>query len=126
MNATQTMTGRCSRWAATGLAVLVLAACASPQPPRERLTLAQASLEAAASSGAPELAPAEYDRARTKLEAAKVALGRNEYGKAHVMAEQAEADALVARHKAGAERARRATEEVNAGLKALREQTMRR
>lgn len=126
MKATHTSIGLHSRWLTAALAVSVLAACASTPPPRERLSLAQASVEAAATSGAPQLAPAEFERARSKLEAAKIAMARNEYGKAHVMAEQAEADALVARHKASAERARRATEEVNAGLKALREQSLRR
>ncbi|NBD22118.1 DUF4398 domain-containing protein [Aquabacterium fontiphilum] len=126
MKATHTSIGLRSRWLTAALAVSVLAACASTPPPRERLMLAQASVEAAASAGAPQFAPAEFERARTKLEAAKVAMARSEFGKAHVMAEQADADALVARHKAGAERARQATEEVNAGLKALREQSMRR
>jgi hypothetical protein len=106
-----------------GLCCSVLVACASTPPPRERLVLAEAAVDAAVSAGAQELAPTELAQARKALEAARLAVAREENAKALVMAERAEVDGLVARNKASAERSRRAYEEVQNGLKALREQS---
>lgn len=117
--------GSRTRWWIAGLMTATLMACASTPPPRERVLLAGAAVDSAVSAGATELAQAELERARSKLEAAKVAMARGDNARAQVLAEQAEVDGLVARNKAGEERARRAAAEVQKGLQTLREQGAR-
>lgn len=114
---------RMARLMATGVcAVGALAACSSPPVPREQLAVGKASVEAAQTAGAGELAPVELNMAREKLGQATVALHDKQYVTARRLAEQADVDAQVARSKATAERSRRAAEEVSASLKTLRQQ----
>lgn len=115
--------GRQHFWIAACMASS-LVACAST-PPQEQILLAGAALDGAMSAGASEMAPAELLMARNKFEAAKVAAAKGDNDRARALAEQAEVDAVVARNKAGAERSRRALEEVQQGLNALREQGLK-
>ena len=103
-------------------AVAALAGCSSPPVPKPQLAVGQASVEAAQTAGAGELAPVELNRAREKLALAQAAVKDKKYEQARVLAEQADVDAQVARTRAGAERSRRAAEEVTASLRTLREQ----
>lgn len=114
---------RLARFMATGIcAVGALAACSSPPVPKEQFAVGKASIEAAQTAGAAELAPVELNMARDKMGQATVALHDKQYVTARRLAEQADADAQVARSKATAERSRRAAEEVTASLKTLRQQ----
>lgn len=114
---------RLARFMATGAcAVGALAACSSPPVPREQLAVGKASIEAAQTAGAAELAPVELNMARDKLGQANAALHEKKYVEARRLAEQADADAQVARSKATAERSRKAAEEVSASLRTLRQQ----
>jgi hypothetical protein len=103
-------------------AVGALAGCSSPPVPREQLAVGTASVEAAQSAGASELAPVELNQAREKLSLATAALRDKQLVAARRLAEAADADAQVARSKANAERSRRAADEVLAGLQTLRQQ----
>ncbi len=125
MKATHLRLGPRTQLCAAVLLTSALVACASTPPPRERLLLADAAVDGAVSAGATELAQAELARARSKLEAAKLAMAQGNNARAQVLAEQAEVDGLVARNKAGEERARRAAAEVQQGLQILREQVTR-
>lgn len=103
-------------------AVAMLAGCSSPPVPREQLAVGQSSVDAAQSAGASELAPVELNRAREKLAQAQAAVRDKHLVAARRLAEQADADAQVARTRANAERSRRAAEEVMASLRTLRQQ----
>ena len=103
-------------------AVSALAGCSSPPVPREQLAVGTASVEAAQSAGAGELAPVELNHAREKLSLATAALRDKQLVAARRLAEEADADAQVARSKANAERSRRAADEIVAGLQTLRQQ----
>jgi len=102
-----------------------LGGCASAPPAEPALAAGAASIDAARSSGAPELAAAQMNEARTKLERARALaqVGRNR--EAIRLAEEAEADAQLARAVAASERSRRAVTEVEASLATLRDELRR-
>ncbi|MCY7316662.1 MAG: DUF4398 domain-containing protein [Rubrivivax sp.] len=102
-----------------------LAACASDPPATAALAASASSYEAARSSGASELAAAELNNARTKLERARALAQSGKNKEAVRLAEQAEADAQLARAMAASERSKRAVAEVDASLRTLREELNR-
>lgn len=103
-------------------AISLLAGCASKPVPREQLAVGKSSIESAQTAGADELAPVELTRARDKLAQAQAALQDKKYALARRLAEEADADAQVARAKANAERSQKAADEVTASLQTLRQQ----
>lgn len=106
-------------------AAALFVGCASEPPVAPALAASSASLEAARSSGAPELAGAELNESRTKLERARALAQAGRTREAIRMAEQADVDAQLARARAGNERSRRALAEVEASLRTLREELNR-
>lgn len=115
-----------------GVAALALAAAAllagcgsSAPPPAAALAASNASVEAARAAGAAELASVEMTGARNKLERARALAQQGRNRDAIRMAEEADADAQVARALAGSERAKRAVAEVEAGLATLRQELQR-
>ncbi len=104
---------------------LAVAGCASSVSPAPSIAAGAASVEAARSAGAPELAAVNINEARTKLEKARaLATAGDEVG-AMRMAEQADVDAQLARAKAGSERSRLAVTELETGLQTLRDELNR-
>ena len=97
-------------------ALLLLVACASAPPPVQEMADAGRALQAAAAADAESLAPAAFDKARQKLEAAKTALQAGEHLRAHRLAEQALVDAEVAQAAADAEKAARAAAALRAQI----------
>ena len=119
---------RLATWQRVGaplLCVGVLAGCASEPPVAPALATSTASLDAARSAGAPELAAAELNEARTKLERARTLAQAGRNREALRMAEQADVDAQLARARASSERSRRSLAEVEASLRTLREELNR-
>jgi hypothetical protein len=111
---------------AAACCALLLAACgSSAPPPNAALAASGASLEAARAAGAAELASVEMTGARNKLERARALAQQGRNRDAIRMAEEADADAQVARALAGSERAKRAVAEVEAGLATLRQELQR-
>jgi hypothetical protein len=104
---------------------LLGAGCASAPPPNEQLAVATASIDAARAAGAAEHAAVELNGARAKLEQAQRLAQAREFAKARELAEQADADAQVARSKAGLQRSQLALAEVEEGLRLLREELER-
>lgn len=107
------------------LGAALLGACASGPPPTAALAASTASYEAARSAGAPEYAAAQLNTARTKLERARALAQTGKNVEAIRLAEQADADAQLARATAASERSRRAVAEVEASLRTLREELSR-
>ena len=113
--------------AATAMALLSLAACASAPVPTEQMAVARKAVERA--SGTPEIvqwAPTELERARMKLALAEQAMSKKDYAEARRLADQAEADAVLAEAHAQAMKNQRAVTEVRAALGSLREELARR
>jgi len=107
------------------LCIGVLAGCASQPPAAPALAAGSASLEAARSSGAPELAANDLAEARNKLDRARTLAQNGQNREAVRLAEQADVDAQLARARANTERSRRAVAEVEASLRTLREEMNR-
>jgi Domain of unknown function (DUF4398) len=96
-----------------------LAACASIPPPVQDVAEAERAVQAAADAGAGTVAPAEFEKARGKLEAAKSALQAQQHLKARQLAEQALVDAELAQVTAEAEAGARAATEIRAQIRDL-------
>jgi alanyl-tRNA synthetase len=93
-----------------------LAACTSVPAPVQDVAEAERAVQEAAAADAEALAPAELDKARRKLEAAKSALAAQENLRARQLAEQALVDAELAEITAGAEQAARTAAELRAQI----------
>ena len=104
---------------------LALTGCANTPSPAPALASTSASIEAARSAGAPELAAVELNEARNKLERARALAAAGDERGAIRLAEQADVDAQLARARAGSERSVRAVTELEAGLQTLREEINR-
>jgi hypothetical protein len=118
----------CPTWfpaaAASALAVVGLAACASTPVPNERIAVAQASVQRAEQSGAQELASVELSTARDKLQSAERAAAHHEEGPATMLAEQANVDAQLAEATAQEHRSHEAAMQLDASLRALRQEAV--
>ena len=104
---------------------LAIAGCAQTPSPAPSMAASAASVEAARSAGAPELAAAELNEARSKLERARALAAAGDERGAIRLAEQANVDAQLARARAGSERSRLAVTEIEAGLQTLRDELNR-
>ena len=112
---------------ACAAAVLMLAACTSPQkaPATADVAVSKNAVENAVSAGAAELAPAEINAARDKMVRANAALAARDYALARDLATQAQADAKLAQSKASSAKATAAADALNADLRVLREEVER-
>ena len=108
--------------AAGAVLMLALAACASSPIPNEKIAVAKASVQRAEQSGAQELAPVELSTARDKLQRAEKAAADHDAQPATMLAEQADVDARLAEATAQQHRSHKARTELEASLRALREQ----
>jgi hypothetical protein len=101
------------------IVLLTLAACASIPAPVQDVAEAERAVQAAADAGAETVAPAEFEKARGKLEAAKSALQAQQHLKARRLAEQASVDAELAQVTAEAEADARTAAEIRAQIRDL-------
>lgn len=108
---------------AAAVALLVLGACASGEPPRAELGAADAAIQAAQRSGAGERAPVELNNARTKYQNANAAMRDEDYDRAARLAREAEIDAQLAAAKAQAETSREAARQVRQDTTTLQRET---
>jgi hypothetical protein len=107
-----------ARRLAVGITLAALAACANVPAPLQDVAEAERAVQAAADANAATLAPAAYDQARGKLEAAKTALQAQEHLKARQLAEQALGDAELAEITAHQQEAERAAAEIRTQIRA--------
>jgi hypothetical protein len=104
---------------------VTLTACSTQPRPEAALAASSASLDAARSAGAGELAPESLQQAQSKLARARLLAQAGQSQDAMRLAEQAQVDAELARAQASSERSRRAAEAVQASLRSLREELNR-
>lgn len=112
---------------AAACAALLAAGCAtvSGPPPTDQLAVAQAAVSDASSAGGPEYASADYRNAQRKLTGAHAALSVGDNRTARDLAEEAEVDARLAATRARSTKAVRAAAEVQASIRALRDEIAR-
>lgn len=108
------------------LALLALGGCATTSnAPVEQLAVARSAVNDAASAGSAEYAPVDLRSAQEKLDRANAAMADKRYDDARRYAESAEADAKLAAVTARSAKAQRAVNEVESGIRALREEIAR-
>ena len=103
---------------------LALGACASSAPNSE--IRAAKAVVADVEPLATQYAPHELQAAKDKLSRAEAAMTRYDYVLARWLAEEAQADARLAKSLAESERKRREVAEVDKGIQDLRQQLERR
>lgn len=119
-----TMNGiRNGMWSAVALGIV---ACASAPPPVEKLTIAKSSIDRAEQARAGQFAQLELESARNKLVAAQAAADKHDAQVAARMADQADVDAQLAESTSRAKQQEQLVTEMEASLRDLRNETLRR
>jgi septal ring factor EnvC (AmiA/AmiB activator) len=103
-----------------------IVACASAPAPVEKLTVARTSIERAEQARAGQFAQVELDAARAKFAAAQAAADKHDAQVAARMADQADVDAQLAESTARAKQQEQLVTEMDASLRDLRNETLRR
>jgi hypothetical protein len=118
-----TMNGiRNALWCAVAFGIV---ACAATPMPVEKLAIAKTSLERAEQAQAAQFAQVELNSARTKYAAAQAAVDKHEAEVAARLADQADVDAQLAESTARAKQQEQIVTEMDAGLRDLRNETLR-
>lgn len=110
-------------WCALAFAIV---ACASAPLPTGKLAAAQGSLHRAERANAAQFAQIELDAARQKLAAAQAAADKHDAEIASRMADQADVDAQLAESTARARQQEQLAADVDASLRDLRTQALKR
>src|SRR4051812_2409481 len=108
------------------VAAFGIIACASTPMPVEKLTVAKTSIERAEQAQAAQFAQVELNSARNKYAAAQAAVDKHDAEVAARLADQADVDAQLAESTARAKQQEQLVTEMDAGLRDLRNETLRR
>lgn len=103
-----------------------IVACASTPMPTEKLAVAKASIDRAEQAQAAQFAQVELTTARNKFSAAQSAAEKKDAQAAARLADQADADAQLAESTARAKQQEQLVTELDASLRDLRNETLRR
>jgi hypothetical protein len=103
-----------------------IVACASAPMPVDKLAVAKSSIERAEQAQAAQFAQTELNAARGKYAAAQSAADKKDGAVAARMADQADADAQLAESTARAKQQQQLVTEMEASLRDLRDETLRR
>jgi Cdc6-like AAA superfamily ATPase len=107
------------------LAVTQFAACSSGPPPKQELSLTQASIRSAEAADASTHAPKALRTAQQKVEEAEALMAKKKHDKAKRLLTQAMADAELAEATAEAEKSRVAYEELQQSIDLMKEEIAR-
>ena len=110
-------------WCATAFGIV---ACAVTPLTTERLGVAKNSIERAEEAAAADFAEMELSAARNKYSAAQAAADQRDAEMATLLAEQADVDAQLAEHTARAKQAEKIAAQMDAQMRDLREESLRR
>jgi len=111
----------------SGLLALVLgslSACSSVPMPEEQVQLSKNAVNRAVSADATQYAPMEMKNAQDKLFEMERALGEKKYQQARLIAQQAEADAILAERKAQANKVQQTLSSARQGIEVLRQEML--
>ena len=116
-----------SRTCAIAACAIGAAGCASlyGTAPTEEMAVANAAMSDATSAGASQYAATDYRNAQRKLDRAHAAIAAHDDEAARNLAQEAAADAQLAAARARSAKAQRAAAEVQAGIRALRDEIAR-
>lgn len=121
----------CDAWkrnaSISGLLVMMLgslSACSGVPLPEEQVQLSKNAVNRAVSADATQYAPMEMKSAQDKLFDMERALGEKKYTQARLIAQQAEADAILAERKAQANKARQTLSNARQGIEVLRQEML--
>src|SRR3954469_16821732 len=110
-------------WCAIAFGIV---ACASSPMPVDKLAVAKSSVERAEQAQAAQFAQVELSTARNKLAAAQAAADKHDADVAARLADQADVDAQLAESTARAKQQEQLVSEMDASLRDLRNETLRR
>ena len=110
-------------WCAVAFGIV---ACASSPMPVEKLAVAKTSIERAEQAQAAQFAQVELNSARNKYAAAQAAVDKKDAAVAARLADQADVDAQLAESTARAKQQEQLVTEMDASLRDLRNESMRR
>lgn len=114
---------RNAAWCAVAFGIV---ACASTPMPSDKLAVAKTAVERAEQAKAAQFAQVELTTARNKLASAQAAADKHDADVAARMADQAEVDAQLAEATARAKQQEQLVNEMDASLRDLREESLRR
>jgi hypothetical protein len=109
-------------WCALAFGIV---ACAATPMPADKLAVAQSSVERAEKAQAAQFAQTELNSAHDKLAAARAAANKHDAEVAARLADQADVDAQLAEYTARARQQEQLGNEMDAGLRDLRNETLR-
>jgi pectin methylesterase-like acyl-CoA thioesterase len=109
-------------WCAIAFGIV---ACASAPMPSDKLAVAKTAVERAEQAQAAQFAQVELTTARNKLAAAQAAADKRDADMAARMADQAEVDAQLAEFTARAKQQEQLVNQMDAGLRDLRNEAER-
>ncbi|MCE4069419.1 MULTISPECIES: DUF4398 domain-containing protein [Pseudomonas] len=101
-----------------------LSACSSVPMPEEQVQLSRNAVNRAVAADATRYAPVEMKMAQDKLFGMERALGEKRYEQARLIAQQAEADAVLAERKAQAGKAQQTLAAGRNGIQVLRQEML--
>jgi len=110
-------------WCAVAFGIV---ACASAPMPTDKLAVAKTAVDRAEQAQAAQFAKVELTTARNKLAAAQAAADKHDADVAARMADQADVDAQLAESTARAKQQEQLVTEMEASLRDLRNETLRR
>jgi len=110
-------------WCAVAFGIV---ACASAPMPVDKLAVAKSSVDRAEQAQAAQYAQVELSTARNKLAAAQAAADKHDADVAARLADQADVDAQLAEYTARAKQQEELVNEMDAGLRDLRNETLRK
>ena len=110
-------------WCVTAFGIV---ACAATPLTAKRLALAKQSIERAEVAEAADFAQMELSAARHKYAAAQAAVDKRDADQATMLAEQADVDAQLAEHTARAKRSEKLAGQMDAQMRDLRQDSLRR
>jgi hypothetical protein len=100
--------------------------CASIPAPTEQMAVSKAAVSSASSAGGNEFAPVALKSAMEKMDAAELAMAKEDYLQARQLAEEAQVDAQLAAATARSAKARKAVAELQEDNRVLRQEIDRK
>lgn len=105
--------------------IVLMASCASTNPPNQKLTETDMVIQAAQAAGGTEYAPLEMREASRKLELAREYVKDKKFIQAERLADEARVDAELAHVKAESAKAQKAAADLKESIRVLQEEIRR-
>ncbi len=114
-----------TQWMLGVASIVLVASCASTNPPNQKLTETDMVIQAAEAAGGTEFAPLEMREASRKLELARESVKAKKFIQAERQADEARVDAELAHVKAQSAKAQKAAADLKESIRVLQEEIRR-